>query len=68
MITRNSRSELTSNFYMRKQSIHLNLSGDEKEIQDDEIDISFIADFPGLVIKNYLAPDLDNTTVELLGE
>jgi hypothetical protein len=38
------------------------------EIQDDEIDISFIADFPGLVIKNYLAPDLDNTTVELLGE
>jgi len=39
----------------------------KKEIQDDEIDISFIADFPGLSLENYLAPDLDNTTVELLG-
>lgn len=39
----------------------------ENEIQSDEIDVTFVADFPGLELENYLSPDLDNTTIELMG-
>ena len=39
----------------------------EKEIETDEIDVTFVADFPGLELENYLSPDLDNTTIELMG-
>ena len=30
-------------------------------------DVTFVAEFPGLELENYLAPDLDNTTIELMG-
>ena len=39
----------------------------KKEIEDQNIDVTFVADYPGLTLENYLAPDLDNTTVELMG-
>ena len=38
-----------------------------KEIADEDIDVTFIADHPGLTLENYIAPDLDKTTVELMG-
>jgi vitamin K-dependent gamma-carboxylase len=39
----------------------------EKQIENEDIDVTFVADFPGLELENYLAPDLDNTTIELMG-
>jgi len=38
-----------------------------QEISDEDIDVTFIADHPGLTLENFLAPDLDNTTIELMG-
>ena len=39
----------------------------EKEIETEDIDVTFVADYPGLSLENYLSPDLDNTTIELMG-
>jgi len=43
------------------------LQGMEKEIETDDIDVTFVADYPGLELENYLSEDLDNTTIELMG-
>ena len=29
--------------------------------------MTFVADYPGLELENYLSEDLDNTTIELMG-
>mgnify|MGYP000045249077 CR=1 FL=1 len=39
----------------------------KQEIEDENIDVTFVADYPGLTLENFLAADLDNTTVELMG-
>ena len=39
----------------------------ESEIETDDIDVTFVADYPGLELENYLSEDLDNTTIELMG-
>jgi len=39
----------------------------ENEIETEDIDVTFVADYPGLELENYLSEDLDNTTIELMG-
>ena len=39
----------------------------DKEIRNEDIDVTFVADYPGLSLENYVGPDLDNTTIELMG-
>ena len=39
----------------------------KQEIEDENIDVTFVADYPGLTLENFLAVDMDNTTIELLG-
>ncbi|XP_030845915.1 vitamin K-dependent gamma-carboxylase [Strongylocentrotus purpuratus] len=33
---------------------------------DDELDITFVADFPGMYLENYISIDLGNTTIQVL--
>ncbi|XP_041478309.1 vitamin K-dependent gamma-carboxylase-like [Lytechinus variegatus] len=33
---------------------------------DDELDITFVADFPGLYLENFISEDLGNTTIQVL--
>lgn len=43
--------------------------GKLKEIEDqldDELDVTFVADFPGMHLENFISEDLGNTTIQVL--
>ncbi|XP_022081275.1 vitamin K-dependent gamma-carboxylase-like [Acanthaster planci] len=38
----------------------------EEELEKDEMEVTFVADFPGLYLENFVSEDFTNTTLEVL--